>query len=970
MKKNCTTFLFWRLLLVLVVSGSRIANAQFTRIQWQKSIELTYSNTELQSKVKLVNAASGGFGVLTASIGTLVRLTETGDVVWQKQVETANSQFYSVLEATALTALPDDGFAVVVRDATGWALTRVNAAGNTVWKKKLDDYPGYGLSNVIWNRNTLIYTADKGFLTSYNLSSPRSAGQTVVQKFDDNGNLLWTKSLRYPYPNGVRDITSVDNVIETNEGDYILVGRTVGDLSGPAERGYAVRLNKAGNVLWERRYEERAYLKDVVKHPYLNGHFIFSGGDINFADVTNTLIVRPDGAWITGGYSHSDNVNKDVFVTAGPGSNYAILDGVTQNGNDVRLTGITSSDKSSTQTFGGSGNDQARAIVTTNDGGYVIAGTTTSTDGDVQRGSPRGALATWIVKVVPPITLQVSVKSYDCASGFIVFETSEGNGSPVTFTVPGVTRTSPSSTTGIVEQGLRNDPRPLVITASQSGQSIYTTFDFSAYCRENLAPKLIKPIPNQTLTVDKSLSIWDGGLIDISSYFQKPGDSKSFRPIMRFRADGLPVGLYLDGYANEGNLVSYIAGTPTKTGVFDVTITAYIANDPKEPSVSTTFRITVVGPNTGNVLTVSPPVYNCTTGDITLLTNGGDGSPVVFTAPGITRLSPTSNVGIVERELRGDPAPIKIQATQSGYTASYTFDFKAFCLARQPSPIGSVIEDRTLRVVDVIVYPNFIIGQGYYNASDPNNYKKWPIAATGLPSGLSLSTSVISGTLFVVEIAGVATTPGVYPVTVTAQNPLFPNDPPYVTRFTITVVGSTTNALTLLAPTYDCATGAIRFNTSGGDGTAIEFQSPGITSWTTNPNQFVDKDSRTANDVQPFTLTARQSGRVVTYTWDLKAACGRSARTAAVEAVAKLNVRVLGNPVGDEAVVEITGVEGQAVQLQLVNNRGTVLETRSVATAGSAERLTFDVGRHATTMLLLQATAGQQSQTVKLIKTK
>ena len=83
----------------------------------------------------------------------------------------------------------------------------------------------------------------------------------------------------------------------------------------------------------------------------------------------------------------------------------------------------------------------------------------------------------------------------------------------------------------------------------------------------------------------------------------------------------------------------------------------------------------------------------------------------------------------------------------------------------------------------------------------------------------------------------------------------------------------TGGSLALLAPTYNCATGAITFNTTGGDGSPIEYSAAGITGWTTNPNQFVDKDSRTANDTPPFTLMARQNGVTVNYIWDRKAAC-------------------------------------------------------------------------------------------------
>ena len=173
--------------------------------------------------------------------------------------------------------------------------------------------------------------------------------------------------------------------------------------------------------------------------------------------------------------------------------------------------------------------------------------------------------------------------------------------------------------------------------------------------------------------------------------------------------------------------------------------------------------------------------------------------------------------------------------------------------------------------------------------------------------------------------------------------------------------------LALLAPTYNCTTGAIHFNTSGGNGSLIEFQSVGITGWTTNPDQFVDKDSRTANDVKPFTLMARQNGQVVTYSWDLKAACGR-ARVGADEPTAELQVRVLGNPVeGKSAEVEIRGASAQTVQLELIDLQGRVLHRQSISQAGSIEQVSVPIG-NSRGLLLLHVSTATQRQQVKLLK--
>lgn len=262
-------------------------------------------------------------------------------------------------------------------------------------------------------------------------------------------------------------------------------------------------------------------------------------------------------------------------------------------------------------------------------------------------------------------------------------------------------------------------------------------------------------------------------------------------------------------------------------------------------------------------LTLTTPTYDCRTGAIMFNTHGGDGSPITYTAPGINRMSLLANTGTVEQELRNDPKPILIQATQAGQTASLLFDFGAYC-QNPPTP----------------------------------------------PSG---------------------------------------------------------GPLTLTAPVYNCETGAIRFNTSGGDGSPIAYAAAGITGWTTDPNQLVDRESRTADDVQPFTLMARQGGVVVSYVWNLKVACGR-ARQGVDEAGGGLQVRVLGNPVSDWLNVMIQDGAGQSVEVRLIDLNGHLVENRSIGQAEGATYQQFDLRQQRAGLLLLRVRSGTQNQTVKIVK--
>lgn len=170
---------------------------------------------------------------------------------------------------------------------------------------------------------------------------------------------------------------------------------------------------------------------------------------------------------------------------------------------------------------------------------------------------------------------------YNCATGAITFQPTGGDGTTITYTAVGVQRSSLTNPTGTVESGLRADPKPLGILATQSDLTVSQTFDFAAYCND---------LPSSTTTAPPTVTV-----------------------------------------------------TP------------------------------------GSPLTLLQPTYNCATGVITFQPAGGDGSTIVYTAVGIRREVSTSANGLVEVELRSDPKPLLITATQSGITVSQTFDFAGFC---------------------------------------------------------------------------------------------------------------------------------------------------------------------------------------------------------------------------------------------------------------------------------------------------
>lgn len=434
------------------------------------------------------------------------------------------------------------------------------------------------------------------------------------------------------------------------------------------------------------------------------------------------------------------------------------------------------------------------------------------------------------------------------------------------------------------------------------------------------------------------------------------------------------------------------------------------------------------------------PNYECATGLISFTFNGGgNGSPITFTSPDVDFATPVSgHLYKVKQDVIDNPRPITIQAHQRGATVSYSFEFIEPCRIQLRQPIPDI---------------NFVpyVGNSLYYAI--TNFFSGPsqgaprYEAFGLPDGFSLVGGVI---------IGASQLTGVYTVTVVATNDRALGSPSTTTTFTLTVeppvpspltmappdydcqtgafrfnttggdgspieymaigiTGWTTSpdqyvdeglrtaadaqpltlrarqsgqevfyvwdiraqcpvgdvsALRLVAPQYDCSSGAFTFNTTGGDGSPVEFMAIGITGWTGEPNQFVDVGLRTATDIQPLTLRARQSGREVFYVWDIRAICpvGSYRLAAPAELEAGLQVRVLRNPaVGETVDVDVTGAANQFLYLRIVDQQGRLISKTTIDQPALREQVTLRLGA-SPGVYLLQANTPSQRQTVRIVK--
>ena len=223
----------------------------------------------------------------------------------------------------------------------------------------------------------LIQTSDNGYAVigkskSNDLEVSENAGfdDFWVSKLDSSGTIIWEYSF------GFAGSDTPYSIIQTNDDGYLLSGvLDVSASNGQGDRNsilsrhaggdyWVIKLNASGVKQWSNYY----------------------GG--SFTDTAYDAIQTEDDGYIIIGSSDSD----DVDITNNLGSyDFWIL--------KISATGTLVWEKS----FGGSEIDEAHAISQATDGNYLIVGDTRSNDLEISQNN--GAADLWIVKITPEGTL-------------------------------------------------------------------------------------------------------------------------------------------------------------------------------------------------------------------------------------------------------------------------------------------------------------------------------------------------------------------------------------------------------------------------------------------------------------------------------------------------------------------------------------------------------------------------------------
>jgi hypothetical protein len=394
------------LTILLTLSTSFVTFAQAPDTLWTRTYEGIGTFSEWANSV--AQTSDGGYiiggtayhhnpGILDFC---LLKTNSQGDQLWSRYYGNIKNDYGNSVQQTA-----DGGYIIAgiitIPSAEGYHqdfyLVKTDSQGDALWTRTYG-----GSSND--GANSVQQTADGGYIMAGGTSSfGAGRGDFYLVKTDSLGDTLWTRTY------GGSDDDGASSVQQTADGGYIVAGST--SSFGVGGDFYLVKTNSSGYTLWTRTYGGSAGDRANSVQQTADGGYIVAGSTSSFGAAGDFYLVKTDSSgdtlWTRNyGGSSGDGANS-VQRTADGGY---IMAGYTWSfgagGCDFYLVKTDSiGDTLWTRTYGGTNYDGANSVQQTTDGGYVVAGHTSS----FGAGAPEGNPSMYLVKTGPEF--RVSLQS-------------------------------------------------------------------------------------------------------------------------------------------------------------------------------------------------------------------------------------------------------------------------------------------------------------------------------------------------------------------------------------------------------------------------------------------------------------------------------------------------------------------------------------------------------------------------------
>ncbi len=309
-----------------------------------------------------------------SGVNEITKTQFVGELDWVKTYGGSGEE-----TAQAIIATADGGYAVLgFSNSTDGDLEGKSIPVNDYWLLKLD-----GSGALEWSKTyggskddrgqSLVQTKDGGYaLTGYAMSDDGDGSvnkgfhDNWVLKLDALGAIEWEKSFGFSGHDHSYDI------LQTEDEGLFFVGFL--DITSARADGNTEKLNSVTShgvgEFWASKVDAHGALQ-------WRGYY---GGSNN--DRAHAVVQADDGGFVLAGFTESDDF--DVNNSRGSYDFWVVK---------INNSGTTVWKKS----YGGTGIERAQDIAKTNDGGFVITGSTFSNDVDVSKNN--GESDIWLIKI-------------------------------------------------------------------------------------------------------------------------------------------------------------------------------------------------------------------------------------------------------------------------------------------------------------------------------------------------------------------------------------------------------------------------------------------------------------------------------------------------------------------------------------------------------------------------------------------
>jgi len=342
-------------------SGGGSGGTPPTIITWAK----TYGGNEYDEAHSIQQTSDGGYiiaGVSNSEI-LIIKIDAYGNVLWQQT---------HAGEANSIISSSDGGYIIAGQIYPSGipigdiGILKLKSNGDIEWNQHYGIYGGIA--------NDVKQCSDGGYIIVGS-----GADDIYVIKTYASGNLEWGKN----YGGSDRDIGY--SILQTDDG-FIIAGETISTGKVNPEI-WIFKIDSSGNIIWEKNFGGSGYNSAYCIRQSLDGGFIAAGKKSSAAGDADIWIAKlksnGDLDWEKTYGSSYDEIAYSIQQTSDGG--FIVSGEIKTSAGDTDFLILklnNNGDLVWQKIYGGSGDDVARSIQQTADGGYIVAGLTTTDAGD------------------------------------------------------------------------------------------------------------------------------------------------------------------------------------------------------------------------------------------------------------------------------------------------------------------------------------------------------------------------------------------------------------------------------------------------------------------------------------------------------------------------------------------------------------------------------------------------------------